>query len=56
MDTFLKGTKISLTNPEGVIGDIKKYNFNTSNYICIFGLYPLIQSHQNKELEKEYNN
>ena len=56
MDTFLKGTKISLTNREEVIGNIKKYNFNTSNYICIFGLYPLVQSHKNEELEKAYNN
>ncbi|MBA7588915.1 N-acetylglucosaminyldiphosphoundecaprenol N-acetyl-beta-D-mannosaminyltransferase [subsurface metagenome] len=56
MDFYLNGTKISLTNPEKVFNTIKNHEYNESNYICLFGLYPLTQSFKDKILQSALNN
>ena len=55
-DFFLNDIKISLTNPENVLEFIEEYDFKKSNYICIFGLYPLFESSNNRELKEALNN
>ena len=53
---YINGIKVSLTNPEEVIDLIKNYQYNAGNYICFFGLYPLIQSAKDTNLKKALNN
>jgi N-acetylglucosaminyldiphosphoundecaprenol N-acetyl-beta-D-mannosaminyltransferase len=55
MEYYIRGTKISLTNPSNVIESIKKHAFSGPNYISLFGLYPLIHSFQNSELQLALN-
>jgi N-acetylglucosaminyldiphosphoundecaprenol N-acetyl-beta-D-mannosaminyltransferase len=55
MEYYLKGTKISLTTPSIVLDAIINYQFHSPNYISIFGLYPLLHSFQNQELQIALN-
>lgn len=50
------GTKINLTSPQKVLKILKKYNYGSSNYICIFGLNILIRSYCDENLRKALNN
>jgi len=54
-DTYIHDTKISLTNPELALNIIRNHSYNESNYICLFGLYPLTQSFENQYLQKVLN-
>jgi len=38
-----------------VLETIKNYSFDSSNYISIFGLYPLLHSFQNQKLQRALN-
>lgn len=52
---YIGRTKISLTNPDLVLKEIKSYDFTGSEYISLFGLYPLAKSFENQELRKALN-
>ena len=54
-DTYIHGTKVSLTNPELVLNIIKNYSYQHQNYISLFGLYPLAQSFEDRFLQKVLN-
>lgn len=55
LEYFILGTKISLSNPHFVLNEIKRYRYEVPNYMCLFGLYPLVKSFEDQELKEALN-